>query len=61
MVRLSFERIVGFPRYVLRQAGFPAKTTDSSAAKAVSVVWSVIVGLAGVGGLVVGLLALLKN
>lgn len=55
--RLSFERVIAFPRYVLRRAGF-AKTADSTAARLVTVVWSFLVGAAGIGGFVVTLLRL---
>lgn len=55
-IRLTFERIVGFPRYVLRHAGFSAKATESAPARVVSVVWSLLVGGAGIGGFVLTLL-----
>lgn len=59
-VRLSFERVVGFPRYVLVQAGFSKKVTDSSLVRAVTVVWSLVVGAAGIGSFVLALIALRK-
>lgn len=55
-LRLAFERLVGFPRYVLRLAGFSTEVTDSAAARAVSAAWSFLVGAAGIGGFVVALL-----
>jgi hypothetical protein len=57
-LRLAFERLVGFPRYLLRQAGFSARVTDSSLTRAVTVAWSLLVGAATIGAFVVGLLAL---
>ena len=53
----SFEHLIGFPRYVLLRAEF-GKAADSAAARAVTVVWSLVVGASGIGGFVVGLLAL---
>jgi len=58
-LRLSFERIVGFPRYALRLAGFGSKVTDSPGAKAGTAVFSVVVGLAGIGSFAVLLLKFL--
>jgi hypothetical protein len=57
--RLSFERIVRLPRNVLRLAGF-RKAADSTAAKVLTVVWSVLVGASTIGAFVVGLVALSK-
>jgi hypothetical protein len=54
-LRFAFERVVGFPRYVLLQAGFSAKATDTTAARLISVLWSALVGAAGIGGFVVAL------
>jgi hypothetical protein len=57
-IRLAFARVVGFPRYVLRQAGFSGEVVDSTAARFVTVVWSFLVGGSGIGGFIVGLIAL---
>ena len=54
--RLAFERLVGFPRYVLRHAGFSPGVTDSTAVRLVSVLWSLLVGAAGIGGFVLALM-----
>ena len=59
-LRIAFERLVRFPRYLLRQAGFSKRVTDSSLTRAVTVAWSLIVGAATIGAFVVGLLALRK-
>lgn len=56
--RLAFERVVGFPRYVLRRAGFSTKVADSAGARIVSVVWSLLVGAATIGAFVLGLIQL---
>ncbi len=42
--RLAVERVVGFPRYVLRHAGFSSEATNSTGARIVTVMWSVISG-----------------
>jgi hypothetical protein len=60
-LRLAFERIIGFPRYVLRRAGFSDRVTESTGARLVSVVWSFLVGATTIGAFVVGLLALLQT
>jgi hypothetical protein len=57
-VRHAFERVVGFPRYVLRRAGFSKAVTGSTGAKVATVVWSGLVGGATIGGFIVGLLQL---
>jgi hypothetical protein len=54
---LSFDRLVAFPRYVLRRAGF-TKAADSTAARLVTVAWSLLVGAASIGGFVLALLKL---
>ena len=59
--RLAFERIVGFPRYILRRAGFGDKTTNSTGARVISVVWSLLIGGATIGAFVVGLLQLAQH
>jgi hypothetical protein len=56
-VRLSFERVIAFPRYVLLHAGF-RKAADSTAARVVTVVWSFVVGVSTIGAFVVGIVAL---
>lgn len=56
-LRLTFERIVGLPAYVLRVAGFGASVTGSAPVK----VSGVIVALATVGAFVVGVLTLLND
>lgn len=52
-LRLAFERIVGFPRYVLRHVGFSEQAADSTGARLVAAVWSFAVGAAGIAGFVV--------
>lgn len=59
--RLAFERLVGFPRYVLRRAGFSDKVMDSTGARIVSVIWSLLIGAATIGAFAVGLLSLLND
>jgi hypothetical protein len=59
-IRFSFERLVGFPRYVLAQAGFGSRVTDSGIVRVLTVVWSLLIGAAGIGSFIVGLLALWK-
>lgn len=54
-LRLSFERVAGLPRYVLRQAGFKA-AADSTGARIVTVLWSALVGIATIGAFVLALL-----
>jgi hypothetical protein len=55
--RLSFERVVKFPRYVLTLAGFH-KAADGRATRIVTVVWSIVVGGSTIGAFVVGLIQL---
>lgn len=55
-LRLAFERVVRFPRYVLRHAGFSKKVTDSTGARIVAVAWSLLVGAATIGGFVLAAL-----
>jgi hypothetical protein len=52
-LRLSFERVVAFPRYVLTIAGFSPNVTDSSTVRVVTAIWSLLVGVAGIGSFVV--------
>lgn len=59
-LRRSFERIVGFPRYLLRIAGFSTRVTDSTGARILTVLWAIIVGAATIGSFVVGVIALLQ-
>lgn len=54
-LRGAFENAAGLPRYVLRQAGF-MKAANSTGARIVTVVWSALVGLAGIGSFVLALL-----
>jgi hypothetical protein len=56
-VRLSFERVIAFPRYVLSHAGF-SKAADSTTARALTVVWSLVVGVSTIGAFVIGIVAL---
>lgn len=58
-LRLSFEQVVGLPRYIIKRAGFSAAAADSKAARIVTVLWSVVVGIAGIGSFVLALLAAL--
>ena len=58
--QLSFERVVRVPRYILRLAGF-TKAAESTAARAVTVVWSILVGASTIGAFVVALIALLTQ
>lgn len=46
---------------MLRRAGFGDKVTDSTGARIVSVVWSLVIGAATIGAFVVGLLSLLND
>lgn len=55
--RLSFERVVRFPRYVLTLAGF-RKAADARGTRIVTVVWSIVVGASTIGAFVIGLLQL---
>jgi hypothetical protein len=57
-VRLAFERIVGFPRYLLRVAGFSEKVTESRRARIFTLIWAAAVGLAGIGSFVVAIIRL---
>lgn len=57
-LRLSFEQVVGLPRYIIKQAGF-SEAADSKAARIVTVLWSVLVGVAGIGSFVLALLTAL--
>lgn len=50
--RLGFERLVCFPAYVLKLAGFSDRTAGSSAVKVVSAAWSLLVGAATIAGFV---------
>jgi hypothetical protein len=59
-MRLSFERLIGFPSYVLRRAGFSEKVTNSTGARIVTVAWSLVVGFATIGAFVVGLIQLAR-
>lgn len=56
-LRLSFERFVRLPAYVLRVAGFGTAVTGSAPVR----ISGVVVGLATVGAFVVGLLSLLND
>ena len=56
-LRLSFERVAAFPRYVLRRSGFRT-AADSNGARIVTVAWSFLVGVSTIGAFVVGLVAL---
>jgi hypothetical protein len=55
-VRLAFERIVGFPRYALRVAGFGENVTESTGVRVASAIWSIAVGVATIGAFVVSLI-----
>jgi hypothetical protein len=55
-IQLAFERLIRLPRYLLKTAGFPDSVSGSAAARGVGVVWSLIVGLATIGALVLSLL-----
>jgi len=55
-IRLAFERLVRFPAYVLRTAGFSDDTAASSAVKVVSAAWSLLVGGATIAGFVLTLI-----
>ena len=57
-VRLSFERLIGFPKYVLRQAGFSNTVTNSTGVRILTVVWSILVGSSTIGAFIVGLILL---
>lgn len=56
--RLAFERVIGFPRYVLRNAGFSQEVTGSTRVRIVTVVWSFLVGASGIGAFVLGIVQL---
>jgi hypothetical protein len=60
-VRLAFERLVGFPRYLLRTAGFSERVVDSSAARIITVLWGLLVGAATIGSFVVAVVALHRH
>jgi hypothetical protein len=60
-LRLAFERLIGFPRYLLETAGFSPRVTESGFARVVTVLWSIALGLATIGGFVVGLIALIQS
>jgi hypothetical protein len=53
-VQLAFERLVRFPQYLLRTAGFSDSVAGSAAARGAGLAWSGIVGLATVGAFVLG-------
>jgi hypothetical protein len=55
-LRLSFERTIGFPRYVLRHVGFSEQAADSTGARLVAAVWSFAVGGAGIAGFVISVI-----
>ncbi len=55
-IQLAFERLVGFPRYLLKAAGFSEAVAGSSAARGVGVIWSVLVGAATIGAFALSLL-----
>jgi hypothetical protein len=55
-IQLAFERLISFPRYLLKVAGFSDAVSGSTAARGVGVVWSLIVGLATIGAFVLSLL-----
>lgn len=55
-IRLAFERVVRFPRYLLKTAGFPENVTDSTGARIVTVLWGLLVGAATIGSFVLMLL-----
>lgn len=54
-VRRAFERLVGFPAYVLKLVGFSDETAGSSAVKAISALWSLGVGGVTIAGFVLTL------
>jgi hypothetical protein len=60
-LRLMFERVIGFPRYLLHVAGFSERVTESSSTRVVTVVWSLVVGAAGIGSFVVAVIALARK
>lgn len=57
-IRLLFERLARFPRYLLRTAGFSNRVTDSGFARVITAIWSLAVGAATIGAFIVGLIAL---
>jgi len=59
-IRLAFERVISLPRYLLMQAGLGSKVTGGLAARVVTVLWAILVGLAGIGSFMVALIALLR-
>lgn len=51
-LRLTFTRLVRFPAWVLRTAGFSEQTASNAAVKAMGAAWSLLVGAAGIAGFV---------
>jgi hypothetical protein len=59
-VQRAFESVVGFPRYLLRIAGFSSQVTESGFARVVTVLWSLVVGAFTIGAFIVAIVALLR-
>ena len=55
-VQLAFERLVRFPRYLLKTAGFSDSVSGSVAARGVGLLWSVLVGAATIGAFALSLM-----
>lgn len=55
-IQLAFERLIRFPRYVLKAAGFSDAVSSSPAARGIGVIWSLLVGLATIGAFAMSLI-----
>lgn len=60
-LQLAFERIVRFPRYLLKTAGFSSRVTESGFARVVTVIWSLVVGIATIGAFVLAIIQFVRS